>query len=182
MFECKYKFTLEDSIISAKYVYRSQQRKRDKIIAVLVPILIVFMTAMLIFDVVKNRSIVWDLILLILLVILEVVYLLLPVLLVSSQKKSFKKQNLEEVDFLNVVIDSNSCIETLIKGEEEIGKTIHNLKTLTSYLEDNDRLILVFNDVEYTCLRKDKITGSIEKLKALLMKSMSKAVNGAKKR
>ena len=43
MFECKYKFELEDSITSAKYVYKSQRRKKDVVIAVMLPILILVM-------------------------------------------------------------------------------------------------------------------------------------------
>ena len=57
MFECKYKFELQDSIACAKYVYKSQRRKKDKIIAFLIPILIVFMVAMLVFDILHKRSI-----------------------------------------------------------------------------------------------------------------------------
>ena len=33
MFECKFKYELEDSLVSAKYIYKSQKRKQDKIIA-----------------------------------------------------------------------------------------------------------------------------------------------------
>ena len=52
MFECKYKYELEDSVISAKYVYKSQKRKQDKVIAILIPILMLCMVAMLIYDIV----------------------------------------------------------------------------------------------------------------------------------
>ena len=46
MFECKYKYQLEDSLISAKYVFRSQKRKKDKIIAAMIPstIIIIFLS------------------------------------------------------------------------------------------------------------------------------------------
>ena len=86
MFECKYKLELEDSIKCAKYVYKSQRRKQDKIIAILIPILMVAMIAMLVYDIISKRSFVWDLVLLIALIVLECMYLIIPIMLVKSQK------------------------------------------------------------------------------------------------
>ena len=166
MFECKYKYELEDSIISAKYVYKSQKRKQDKVIAILIPILMVAMVAMLIYDIVKGHSFVWDIVLLIALVVLEIMYMIVPIMLTNSQKKYFKKQNLDNMDYLLIKIEEHICTETMFKDNEEVAKNLHNLKTLTSYLEDNDRLILVFNKVEFVCLRKQNIVGGVEKLKS----------------
>ena len=176
MFECKYKFTLEDNIISAKYVFNSQKRKRDKVIAVLLPILIVVTLAMLILDIVRHTSLVWDIILLVALVVLQVMYLLIPLSIVSATKKSYKKQNLADMDYLIVTIDNTGiCTETLIKDEQEVAKTAHSLRSLTSYIEDNERIVLVFNKTEYTCLKKDCFKGGIEKLKVHIEKAMQKS-------
>ena len=174
MFECKFKYELEDSIVSAKYIYKSQKRTQDKVIAILIPILMLCMVGMLIYDIVKGKPFVWDIILLVALLILETMYLIIPLMLVRSQKKSFQKQKIDEMDYILIKIDNNSCVEALYKDEEEKSKISHNLKNLTSYFEDNQRLILVFNNVEYVCLRKQNITGGVEKLKALLQKTMSK--------
>lgn len=180
MFECKFKYELEDSIVSAKYIYKSQKRTQDKIIAILIPILIVCMIGMLVFDIVKKNSFVWDIVLLVALVVLEVMYLIIPLMLVSSQKKSYNKQNIDEMDYILIKIDEQTCVETLVKDEKEVSKNVHNLKQLTSYLEDNKRLILVFNKVEYVCLRKENIVGGLEKLKSHVEKIMSKTANGKK--
>ena len=180
MFECKFKYTLEDSIVSAKYIYKSQKRKQDRVIAILIPILLLCMIGMLVFDIIKNNTFVWDIVLIVALVLLEVMYLVIPLMLVKSQKKAYQKQNIDEMDFILIKIDENTCVETMHKGEEEVSKNIHALRQLTSYLEDQSRLILVFNKVEYVCLRKDCIIGDLNKLKALLEKTMSKAINGKK--
>ena len=95
MFECKFKFELEDGIKSAKYIYKSQKRKQDKIIAILIPFLILAMVAMLVYDIIKGKSIVWDIILMIALVVLESLYLIIPLTLVAQQKKAFKKQKID---------------------------------------------------------------------------------------
>ena len=89
MFKCKYKFELNDSITSAKYVYKSQKRKQDKVIAFLIPILMLAMIGMLILDIVNNKSVVWDIILLVALVVLETMYIIIPFTIITSQKKSF---------------------------------------------------------------------------------------------
>lgn len=174
MFECKYKFELEDSLISAKYVYKSQRRKMDKVITALIPILIVIMVAMLTYDIVKKRSLVLDIILLVALIVLEALYLIVPLLLARSQKKSYYKQKLDEMDYLYIKIEDNLCTETLFKDEQEVAKNIHSLKSLTSYLEDNSRLILVFNKIEFVCIKKDNLKGSLDKLKNCLNKAMAK--------
>ena len=174
MFECKYKYELEDSITSAKYVYKSGKRKRDKVIAVLIPILLVAMLAMLIFNIVTHKSFVWEIIMLVALVILQTMYLMIPLMLVKQQKKSFYSQKLNEMDQLAITIENNMCVEKLFKDGEEQARNVHNLRALTSYIEDGERLILVFNQAEFVCIRKQFLTGGLEKLKAHLEKNMSK--------
>ena len=176
MFECKFKYELEDSLISAKYIYKSQKRTQDKVIAVLIPILMLCMIGMLIYDIAKGKSIVWDIILLVALVVLETMYLIMPLMLLKSQKKSFAKQKINEMDYILIKIENNTCSESLFKDEKQVSTHSHSLKTLTSYFEDNSRMILVFNNVEYVCIRKANLTGGLEKLKNLLEKTMSKSV------
>jgi hypothetical protein len=180
MFECKFKYELEDSLVSAKYIYKSQKRKQDKFIAILIPILIVCMIAMMVYDIVKGKSFVWDIVLLVALIALEVMYLIIPIMLVSSQKKSYYKQKIDEMDFIMIKIDANSCVESLHKDGKEMSNHTHSLRYLTSYLEDDKRLVLVFNKVEYVCLRKENVVGGLKELKAHLEKQMSKAANGKK--
>ncbi len=176
MFECKFKYELEDSLASAKYIYKSQRRTQDKVIAILIPILLLCMVGMLIFDIIKGNSFVWDIVLLAALVVLQVMYLLMPLLLVRSQKKAFVTHKIGELDYNLITIDNATCVESLYKGEEEIAKNSHPLKTLTSYFEDSVRLVLVFNKMEYVVLRKDSIKGGLTKLKAHLEKVMNKSV------
>jgi len=174
MFECKYKLELEDSIKCAKYVYKSQRRKQDKIIAILIPILMVAIVAMLVWDIVAKRSFVWDLILLIALIVLECMYLIIPLMLVKSQKKSYVQQNLADMDYLHIIIEDKQCTEALFKYEKEVAKNTHSLKFLTSYIEDKDYLILIFNKVEFVCVKKSGFIGDINKLKNHLNKVMAK--------
>lgn len=177
MFECKYKLELDDSIKCAKYVYKSQKRKQDRIIAILIPFLMVAIIAMLVWDIVSGRSFVWDVVLLVALVILECMYLVIPIMLVQSQKKSYRKQSLADMDYLHIVVDDKQCVETLFKDEQEVAKNIHTLKFLTSYIEDKDYLILIFNKVEFVCIKKSGFVGDINKLKSHLQKVMAKSNN-----
>lgn len=181
MFECKYKFELEDSITSAKYVYKSQRRKRDVVIAVMLPILILVMVGLLILDIVKGKNLVWDIVLLSALVVLQVLYLIIPLTIVNQQKKSYKKQNLAAMDQLVITIDNSGlCTETLYKDGQEVAKSAHGLRALTSYIEDNNRLILVFNKIEFVCIRKANLTGGLDNLKAYLEKCMRKTAKSKK--
>lgn len=174
MFECSYKYELVDSLISSKYIYKAQKRTKDKIIAIMLPILLVCMIAMLIADIINKKNLVWDIVLVVAIIILQVMYLIIPLMLKNSQIKAFKAQKIAEMDLLTIKIDENLCTETMYKDNKEMSKSIHNLKNLTSYLEDSTRLILVFNEVEFVCLRKQNIKGDLEKLKTHLVKVMSK--------
>ena len=174
MFECKYKLGLEDSIKCAKYVYKSQKRKQDKVIAILIPFLMVAIIAMLVWDILSGRSFVWDLVLLIALIVLECMYLVIPIMLVKSQKKSYTQQNLADMDYLHIIVGDKQCVETLFKDNQEVAKNTHNLKFLTSYIEDKDYLILIFNKVEFVCIKKVGFIGDLNKLKNHLQKIMAK--------
>lgn len=180
MFECKYKFEVEDAIKSAKYVYKSQRSKKDTVLAIMMPILMVCMVALLILDVLKDKNFVWDIVLLVALVLLEALYLLMPILLVRSQKKAYKANKLDEMDYLLVKIDNNLCTETMFKDEKEVNRNEHNLKFLTSFIEDEAYLILIFNMAEFVCVKKANLVGDVEKLKAHLSKIMSKTINHKK--
>ncbi len=174
MFKCKYKFELEDSIVSAKYVYKSQKRKKDKIITLLIPALLIAMIVMLVVDIRSGNAIGWDITLIVALLILEAVHIILPYTVVSSQKKSFRKQQLESMDYLLVEINDNICTETMVKNEDVVAKSMHNLRSLTSYVEDAYRIVLIFNNVEYVCIRKAYLEGGVVQLKAHLEKRMAK--------
>lgn len=175
MIECKYKCELEDCLTSAKYVYKSQRRKKDKIVAILIPILMVAMVAMLIYDIVANNSFLWDIILLAALLILQVMYLLIPIMVVKSQKKSYIKNNWGDMDYLLVKITQKECVEEVYKDNNVISKSMHSLRYLTSYLEDEERIILVFNKVEFVCIKKEFVTGNINQLKEILKNAMKKS-------
>ena len=119
MFECKFKYELEDSLVSAKYIYKSQKRTQDKVIAILIPILMACMIAMLVYDIIKGKSFVWDVVLLIALAVLEIMYMLIPIMLVRTQKKSFEKNKINEMDYIVIKIADNKCVETFYKEEKE---------------------------------------------------------------
>ena len=176
MFECKFKYELEDSLTSAKYIYKSQRRTQDKVIAILIPVLLACMIGMLIFDIVKDKSIVWDIVLLVALAALQVMYLLMPLLLVRSQKKAFITHKIDELDYNLITINNSTCVESLYKGDEIIAKNEYNLKHLTSYFEDSTRLVLVFNKMEYVVVKKENLKGGLQQLKTLLEKTMNKSL------
>ena len=178
MFECNYKFELADNIKCAKYVYNSQKRKKDKVIAIMLPILLLAMIAMLIVDIVNKKNLVWDIVLLAMLIILQVMYFVMPVMVVKQTKKAYKSQDLDSMDAIKVNINDNSCSLAFVKGEQEHGKKVLSLKSLTSYIEDNENIVLVFNNVEYVLIKKNALKGDLNKLKSLLQKAMAKSQRG----
>lgn len=180
MYRCKFKYELEDCLFSAKQVYLSQRRTKDKVITFMVPFLFVICIGLLILDIVNKKSIVWDIVLLVALAVLEVVSLSLPSIVAKSQKKTFAQVGMADMDYIVITIDNSVCTEQLFKDEQEKSKLTHNLRALTSFIEDNSRLILVFNSAEYVCIKKACFEGDINAFKEFLQKQMSKNINNKK--
>ena len=102
----------------------------------------------------------------------------MPLMVVKQTKKSYAQQKFAEMDSVKVTINDNVCKMAFVKdGVELEPKTLH-LKMLTSYIEDNDSLVLVFNKVEYIMIKKDGMKGDLKKLKAILEKAMAKSSKG----
>lgn len=175
MFECKYKFTLEDNIKCAKYVYKSQKRTQDKIIAIMLPILLVCMVALLIVDIVYKKNVIWDIALMVMLLVLQLMYILMPTMVVRQTKKTYKAQELDKMDNIKIEVNDKSCIVAFEHEGEELANKVLPLKTLTSYLEDSESVVLIFNKIEYILVKKEYLNGDVNKFKALLNKAMAKA-------
>lgn len=172
MFECNYKFTISDAIKCAKYVYKSQRSKKEKFLLFATPVLLILVIGILIFDIINSRAIVWDIILIVGVTFLFALTLLMPLMVVQAQKKQYKSQNFDDMDHLSIKINNGVCEEAMMKNGSAILKNTHNLKTLVSYIEDDEDIILVYETGEYTCIKKQNLVGDVSRLKAALSKSM----------
>lgn len=128
MFECKYKFQLDDNIKCAKYVYNSQKRKQDKVIAIMLPILLLAMIAMLVVDIVNDKSVIWDIVLLVMLIVLQIMYFIMPAMVVKQTKKSYKAQDLANMDFVKININDNTCTLAFQKEMKKLVRKIYLLR------------------------------------------------------
>ena len=140
------------------------------------------MVAMLVYDIVTNKPLVWDIILLVALVVLQFMYILIPIMLVSAQKKAYKKHKFAEMDYVLIKINTKECVEEMHKDTAVISSNTHLLRFLTSYLEDDARIILIFNKVEFVCIKKDSLQGGETKLKEHLKSIMQKQAKNDKKK
>lgn len=173
MFECNYKFMIEDAKKCAKYVYKSQRRATEKILIVAIPILFALMSGILIFDIVMKRAIVWDIILIVSLILLGTLTYIMPYIVIRAQKKQYNSQNFGDMDNLNIKITNGVCEEAMMKNGEKVLHNTHNLKTLVSFIEDGEDFILVYSTGEYTCIKKASLVGDINKLRSVLTKAMT---------
>ena len=173
MFECSYKFTIQDAIKCAKYVYRSQRRKQEKIVIFALPFLLLAIIAMLVFDIIRGRQIVWDIILIVGLFLLGGLTYSMPLIVKRTQIKQYTNQGFGDMDSLDIKIINGVCEEAMVKNGENVVHNTHNLKTLISYIEDDDDFILVYNTGEYTCIKKNKSSGDLVKLRQTLQKAMT---------
>ena len=172
MFECNYKFTIDDAVKCAKYVYKSQRSKKEKFLLVAVPILLVIMVGMLIFDIVNSRAYVWDIILIVGIVFLFALTLVMPLVVIRAQKKQYASQNFADMDNLSIKINNGTLEEAMMKDSKVQLKNTHNLKSMVSFLEDDEDFILIYETGEYTCIKKLNLIGDVNRLRAALTNAM----------
>ena len=73
-------------------------------------------------------------------------------------------------------IDETKCDVSFQKNGEEVSRSVMDLSTLTSCIEDDERLVLVFNRQMFVVVRKDSLTGNLDSLKLLIQKYMNKPI------
>lgn len=172
MFECNYKFTIQDASKCARYVFKSQRGGKERFLAIAVPMLLLVMVGLLVFDIVKGRPIIIDIVLIISIAVLLVLTLMLPMFVVRVQRKQYKAQNFDDMDSLKIKINNGICEEAMMKDGKAVLENSHNLKTMVSFIEDDENIILLYNTGEYTCIKKLNLIGDVERLRSVLTKAM----------
>lgn len=175
MFECQFKMSEDDNVKGTLYTIRQQRRKSNIVFIVLLCVSLLLMISTLIWDIRDGESIAFDIFLLVLIVALLILYICFPILFKANAKRVYKT-SIADRDLMIVKIDETKCDVSFQKNGEEVSRSVMDLSTLTSCIEDDERLVLVFNRQMFVVVRKDSLTGNLDSLKLLIQKYMNKPI------
>lgn len=108
MIQSKYKPTVELNLKAAKLAYKIKSKKKDLLINIFIPIALVLMIGVLIYDLNKNASIIFDVLLIVLLIVIEAVNLCMPIIISRSQKKY--NVMLEGLNYDQYIVEYNNGV------------------------------------------------------------------------
>ena len=177
----QFKYTIDLGVSATKSAMRLKKSKKDKATHILLIVFMFIMSAVLVWDIVRDASFVIDLILLIALVVAEIINLILPAIIIHTQKKFLSKLNLEEMDYTITEITKNKCTETYYKDGKIIMQNVCDITKLINYEIINNYAYIVFNNFACAIFDLSTLNVTIDELKKTLDTIISKNLKTIKR-
>jgi len=99
MIQSKYNFNKEIGVEASKVAFKTKSKKKELFLAFAVPVALIVMIGVLIYDIHKGNSLIFDIILLALLVFLSGLNFFMPFVVAKSQNKYLTKIEDEKFDY-----------------------------------------------------------------------------------
>lgn len=144
--QSKFKYNSDSAIKASKLAYKLKRGTKDRVIFYAIPIAIIMMIAILIFDVKKHNNLVLDIVLISMLIIIETLNLCMPFVIAKSQAKYFKK--IEELDYDYFISEYNKGVfkEKIYKDNKIVIANEISIDKLQNYAVFDNYLIVIFSN------------------------------------
>lgn len=174
MIQSKYNYDAEIKAHAEMLAFSKKSKKKDIFAHIFVPLGLLIMLFILIYDIKHDENIIFDCVLIILLVILEIVNLSLPIIIKVSQRKSLKNLENGVVDFCITEYEKGKFKEKLYKDNKIVYQNEIHIDKLANFCEYKSFIILIFNNYQTMLFDSENFqSGSKEELLILLNKAMS---------
>lgn len=170
----QFKYTIDLGISATKTTFKLKKSKKDKITHILVIAFIFIMTAVFIWDIVRDASFVIDLILLIALIFVEIINLIMPKIIIHTQKKFLKQINLEEMEYTITEINKGKCTESYYKNNKIVMQNVCDMTKALDYEIKDNYLYLVFNNFACAIFDLNTLNISVDEFTKILDNTISK--------
>ena len=187
MIQSKYKFTSEIGVAASKIAFKTKSKKKEKFIFFAVPIALIIMIAILIYDIKKDNNIVMDIILIGLLIVLVGLNLFMPLLIERSQRKYLSQVDEGQFDYLISEYDKGKFKEKLYKDNKMLYCNEITIDKLMSFKEFELNgvkyfMVLFTNYISLVFDTTAFETGSYEDLLNICTKALSNGVKTKSKK
>ena len=146
IFQSKFKYDSKTAIEASKLAFKAKRGLKDKIIFWSIPLGILIMTAILIFDLKRHNSLVLDFILIGCLVAIEILNLCMPLIVSKSQAKYFKKLDELNYDFFLSEYNKGVFKEKIYKDNQMMLANQISIDKLQNYITFEHYLVLIFSN------------------------------------
>lgn len=181
MIQSKYKFNVEISAQAGKLAYKLRSKRKDMFLNIAIPIALVIMTCLLIYDITHDVNYALDIVLLGLLVAIEIMNLIMPIFIFKSQKKYLTQMEALESDYQISEYDKGVFKEKIYKDNKMLYLNEMSLDKLINYTEFEHYIVLIFNNFATLIFDTDAFEfGGKDELIKLCEKA--KSVNSLKKK
>lgn len=183
MFISKFKYTEDDAMLVTKQAYKLKKSKKEITMMCLVPVFLLIMVGMLIYDINKDKSLVMDIILIILLSVVLIMNIFMPNIIANMQKKDLKNMNLAQYDYTETSFNNGIFKETFYKKGKIAFENSAKIENAFAIYENDAELIVIFNNFSGCIFKKDSLEGgSYEELKVLVLKNIVENKKSPKKK
>lgn len=170
----QFKYTIDLGVKATKTTFKLKKTRKDAIMHILLVAFMLIFVGVLVWDIIRDASIVLDLIILIALIGMEIFSLLMPVLIVHIQKKFLKKLNLAEIEYTTTEINKGKCLESYYKDNKIVMQNVCDMDKLIAYEVDSNYIFAVFNNFVCAVFDIDTLSISIDEMIAFLDNIISK--------
>ena len=158
---CKFNYTVDLGLDAMRAVFKLRKTKKDVIMNILLIAFIGIFAAMVVANIIQDKSFTMDLIILIALVTMEIFSLIMPIIILHNQKKFLQELNLAEMDYTTTEIIKEKCIETYYKNSKVSMQNVCNMNKLMAYKQHDSYIFAVFSN--FACAIFDLTTLNIER-------------------
>ena len=146
MLQSRYKFSRELTAKASKLNYKTQTKRKELFINIAVPIAIILMVAILVYDCIKNNNIVFDIILLVLLLFAEVMNFVMPLIIYKSQMRYLQKLEQLSLDYCIAEYDKGKFREKYYKDKQMIYLNEIDANKFSGFLNYEHYIFIFFNN------------------------------------
>jgi len=170
----QFKYNVELGLMATKKTFQLKKSKKDITTHILVISFILIVSAVLVWDVIRDASLVIDLIILIALIGIEIFSLVMPKIILHTQKKFLNQLNLAEIDYTITSIEKGKCLETYYKNDKIVMQNVCEMSKLVAYEIQDNYAFAVFNNFACAIFDLSTLTVKREQLEEVLKKSIDK--------
>lgn len=170
----QFKYTVDLGLQATKTSFRLRKSAKDKVVHILELVFIFIMGAVLAYDIIRNASVVIDLIILIALCAIEIFSLIMPKIIVHNQKKFLTQLNLDDIEYTITEFKKDKCLESYYKQGKMVMQNVCDLNKLIAYEINQNHIFVVFDNFACAIFDCSTLNVSIDEFKQLLDDLISK--------
>lgn len=142
----RFNYTIDLGLDAMRAVFKLRKTKKDVIMHILLLVFIGLFAGLVVVDIIKHKSLIWDIVILIALIVMEIFSLVMPLIILHNQKKFLQQLNLDKIDYTTTEITKEKCIETYYQNNKASMQNVCQMNKLMAYKQQDNYIFAVFSN------------------------------------